>query len=104
MASIGCARRVGKERCAIDVELQDFGKAGRLQASLHQGFASKLGEVAMKKCPECYAIMKQTVADLPRLSFEEHPSNDVAKVRYECSQCGHFEDSLPPLKRTLVNR
>jgi hypothetical protein len=48
--------------------------------------------------------MKQTVADLPRLSFEEHPSNDVAKVRYECSQCGHFEDSLPPLRRTLVNR
>jgi hypothetical protein len=63
----------------------------------------------MKKCPECYAIMKETekhnqFPGLPRLPSEEHPSNDVARVRYECSQCGHFEYSFPPLSRTPVNR
>jgi hypothetical protein len=63
----------------------------------------------MKKCPECYAIMKATekqtqVPGLPRPLSEVYPSNDVAKVRYECSQCGHFEDSFPSLSRTPVNR
>jgi hypothetical protein len=63
----------------------------------------------MKKCPECYAIMRETekstmVRDLLQLPSEENPSNDVARVHYECSQCGHFEDSFPPLSRTHVNR
>jgi hypothetical protein len=63
----------------------------------------------MKKCPECYAIMKEAqqrnqVPGQPQPPSEVYPSNDVAKVRYECSQCGHFEDSLPSLSRTPVNR
>jgi hypothetical protein len=63
----------------------------------------------MKKCPECYAIMRETqkqnqVSGLRQLPPEEHPTNDVAGVRYECSQCGHFEDSFPLLSRTPVNR
>jgi hypothetical protein len=63
----------------------------------------------MKKCPECYAIMRETekpsrFPGLPQMPSEEYPSNDVARVRYECSQCGHFEDSLPPLSRMPVNR
>jgi hypothetical protein len=63
----------------------------------------------MKKCPECYAIMKELeqqkqIPDLPQPSSDVYPSNDVAKVRYECSQCGHFEDALPVLSRTPVKR
>jgi hypothetical protein len=63
----------------------------------------------MKKCPNCYAIMRETekpnqIPGLPQLPSEGHPSNDVATVRYECSQCGHFEDSVPPLSRTPVYR
>jgi hypothetical protein len=63
----------------------------------------------MKKCPECYAIMRETQKQsqfpgLRQLLSDEHPSNDVARVRYECSQCGHFEDSFPLLSRTPVNR
>ena len=65
--------------------------------------------IAMKKCPNCYAIMRETekpnqIPGLPQLPSEEHPSNDVATVRYECSQCGHCEDSFPLLSRTSVYR
>jgi len=63
----------------------------------------------MKKCPDCYAIMRETgkhslMSDVPQPSSLVNPSNDVDKVRYECSQCGHTEDSSPPLSRAPVYR
>jgi ssDNA-binding Zn-finger/Zn-ribbon topoisomerase 1 len=63
----------------------------------------------MKKCPNCYAIMrekdKQTqFPGMPQLPSDAHPSNDVAGVRYECSQCGHCEDSVPAHSQTPVYR
>jgi hypothetical protein len=62
----------------------------------------------MKKCPECYAIMKETekqnqIPGLPQPLSEVYPSNDVARIRYECSQCDHFEDAFASLSRTPVN-
>jgi ribosomal protein S27AE len=64
--------------------------------------------IAMKKCPNCYAIMREMekpnqIPGSP-LHSEVHPSDDVARLRYECSQCGHFEDSFAPLSRTPVYR
>jgi hypothetical protein len=63
----------------------------------------------MKKCPNCYAIMKELgkqsqVSGLPEPPSVVNPSNDVARVRYECSQCGHFEDSSRPLIQAAAYR
>ena len=61
----------------------------------------------MKRCPDCYAIMRETknqgqVHGLPQPDSEEAPVNGGPRVGYECSQCGHFEDAIPPLNRSLA--
>ena len=53
----------------------------------------------MKKCPSCYAIMREatTPSQVPALQLkltEGTPEVSAARVRYECSQCGHTEDSF----------
>jgi hypothetical protein len=41
----------------------------------------------MKKCPSCYAIMRELVTP-------QAPEVSSIRVRYECSQCGHTEESF----------
>jgi hypothetical protein len=54
----------------------------------------------MKKCPNCYAIMRETT-QVPR--FQQKPSEVSAiKVRYECTQCGHMEQAFA--KQALAER
>lgn len=53
----------------------------------------------MKKCPSCYAIMRElaTPVPVPALQLkptESTPAVSSVKVRYECSQCGHTEESF----------
>ena len=53
----------------------------------------------MKKCPSCYAYMKETIAptQVPKLqqtSAYDLPEVAAIRVRYECSQCGHMEESF----------
>jgi hypothetical protein len=53
----------------------------------------------MKKCPTCYAIMREMVTptQVPALQHkpsDETPEVSAARVRYECSQCGHTEESF----------
>ena len=62
----------------------------------------------MKKCPTCYAIMRESIrpTEVPELQhkpIDSTPEVSAARVRYECSQCGHTEESFakpaPALKR-----
>jgi hypothetical protein len=53
----------------------------------------------MKKCPNCYAIMRESltatpVPELQHKPIEGTPGVSEARVRYECSQCGHTEESF----------
>jgi hypothetical protein len=53
----------------------------------------------MKKCPSCYAIMREAttpsrVPAFPPKPTEGTPEISAVRVRYECSQCGHTEDSF----------
>jgi hypothetical protein len=50
----------------------------------------------MKKCPSCYAIMREStpVPALQRKPTDSTPEVSAARVRYECSQCGHAEESF----------
>ena len=46
----------------------------------------------MKKCPSCYAIMRETTKPTP--VPDSTPTVSAARVRYECGQCGHMEESF----------
>ncbi len=53
----------------------------------------------MKKCPSCYAIMREStipfaVAELQLKPTEGTPEVSAVRVRHECSQCGHTEESF----------
>jgi nitrate reductase cytochrome c-type subunit len=53
----------------------------------------------MKKCPSCYAIMKETTTrtQVPKTQqkpFEGTPEVSAVKARYECTQCGHMEEAF----------
>jgi hypothetical protein len=49
----------------------------------------------MKKCPSCYAIMKETITptQVPKLEQKPHEFSAV-KVRYECTLRGHMEEAF----------
>ena len=56
----------------------------------------------MKRCPSCYAIMREssTLAQAPK--FQHQPADSTAevspvKVRFECTQCGHMEEEFAKL-------
>lgn len=100
--------RLGRRYSGVVEE--GYQATGKLRASLHADFASYFRRgIVMKKCPNCYAFMRETgkqsqISGLPQPPSQVNPSNDVARVRYECSQCGHFEDSSPPPSRAPVYR
>jgi hypothetical protein len=53
----------------------------------------------MKKCPSCYAIMRESITptQIPELQhkpIDGTPEVSAAGVRYECGQCGHTEESF----------
>jgi hypothetical protein len=53
----------------------------------------------MKKCPGCYAIMRESITptQIPELQhkpIDSTPEVSGARVRYECGQCGHTEESF----------
>ena len=49
----------------------------------------------MKKCPSCYAIMRELTKPTPVPALQRKPTEvSAARVRYECSQCGHMEESF----------
>jgi hypothetical protein len=53
----------------------------------------------MKKCPSCYAIMREAIT-LTQIPESQHkpidgtPEVSPARVRHECSQSGHMEESF----------
>jgi hypothetical protein len=61
----------------------------------------------MKKCPSCYAIMRESTKPTP-VALQQNPYDgtlEVSKVRvrYECSQCGHMEESFAkPVPRSTI--
>lgn len=55
----------------------------------------------MKKCPSCYAIMKEksTRTQVPKLQRKRSEGTSelsTVKVRYECKECGHMEEAFAP--------
>jgi hypothetical protein len=53
----------------------------------------------MKKCPSCYAIMREMIKPTPVPALQRKPTDgtpevSAARVRYECGQCGHMEESF----------
>jgi hypothetical protein len=53
----------------------------------------------MKKCPSCYAYMCESTQSTPvpalqRKPIDGTPEVSAARVRYECVQCGHMEESF----------
>jgi hypothetical protein len=51
----------------------------------------------MKRCSSCYAIMRESTipAQIPAMQHkpdDSTPEVSAARVRYECSQCGHTEE------------
>ena len=53
----------------------------------------------MKKCPSCYAIMRESTTRTEVPALQQKPTDgapEVSAVRvpYECSQCGHTEESF----------
>jgi hypothetical protein len=53
----------------------------------------------MKKCPSCYAIMREltrptSVPAMQLKATDGSPEVSAARVRYECGQCGHMEESF----------
>jgi hypothetical protein len=58
-----------------------------------------VGGNVMKKCPICYAIMRESITptqmhELQHKPIDGTPKVSVAGIRYECSQCGHMEESF----------
>jgi hypothetical protein len=53
----------------------------------------------MKKCPSCYAIMIESTRSSPVPALQLKPTDETpgvsgTRVRYECRQCGHTEESF----------
>jgi len=53
----------------------------------------------MKKCPECYAIMREykvpaSAQRVQQRSSEPSPELPETVVQFECSQCGHTEQEV----------
>ena len=53
----------------------------------------------MKKCPSCYAIMHEstqrtTIPGPQQKPTDGTPEVSAIRVRYECRQCGHTEESF----------
>jgi hypothetical protein len=53
----------------------------------------------MKKCPSCYAIMRESTKPTPVPALQRKPADgtpevSAARVRFECGQCGHMEESF----------
>jgi hypothetical protein len=53
----------------------------------------------MKRCPGCYAIMRESSTLTQSPKFKHQPADSTAevspvKVRFECSQCGHMEEEF----------
>jgi hypothetical protein len=53
----------------------------------------------MKKCPSCYAIMRESTKPASVHALQQKPTDgtpefSAVRVRYECSQCGHMEESF----------
>jgi hypothetical protein len=53
----------------------------------------------MKKCPSCYAIMRESTKPSPVPALQLKPTDSTpvvsaARVRFECVQCGHMEESF----------
>jgi hypothetical protein len=51
----------------------------------------------MKKCPSCYAIMRELIKPTPIPELQLKPTDSTpevsaSRVRYECGQCGHMEE------------
>jgi hypothetical protein len=60
----------------------------------------------MKKCPSCYAIMRESTKPTPVAALQLKPTDSTpevsaARVRYECGQCGHMEESFTKPARAL---
>jgi hypothetical protein len=56
----------------------------------------------MKKCPSCYAIMRESTKPTPVPELQLKPTDSTpevsaARVRYECGQCGQMEESFAKL-------
>lgn len=49
--------------------------------------------MTIKKCPECYAIMRKIVpVATPSGSLRQpNPESSDAVARYECTQCGYID-------------
>jgi hypothetical protein len=53
----------------------------------------------MNMCPSCYAIMRESTTPCPVAALQLKPTEgapevSAVRVRYECSQCGHTEESF----------
>ena len=50
----------------------------------------------MRRCPSCYAFMREpTPVPAQQLKpADSTPEVSAARVRYECVQCGHMEESF----------
>jgi hypothetical protein len=53
----------------------------------------------MKKCPSCYAIMRESftpthIPELQHKPIDGIPEVSAARVRHECRQRGHTEESF----------
>ncbi len=53
----------------------------------------------MKTCPSCYAIMRESTKPSPVPALQLKPTDgtpqvSAVRVRYECGQCGHTEESF----------
>ena len=53
----------------------------------------------MKKCPSCYAIMRELTNPAPVPALQRKPADGIpevsaTRIRYECPQCGHTEEAF----------
>jgi hypothetical protein len=60
----------------------------------------------MRRCPSCFAFMRELTKPtaLPALQLkptDSGPEVSATRVRYECVQCGHMEESFAKPAPTL---
>lgn len=53
----------------------------------------------MKKCPSCYAIMREKTISTQVPALQQKPADSTPevsplRVRHECAQCGHMEEAF----------
>jgi hypothetical protein len=53
--------------------------------------------MTVKKCPECYALMRGSIRPATSSVSQHQPSQSTGGIadsttRYECSQCGNTEE------------